>query len=249
MTDFYYDLHLHSCLSPCADNDMTPKNIAGMAYLKGLQIVALTDHNTCSNCPAFFKACKKYGIVPVAGMELTTAEEIHLICLFPTLKAAMKFDSVVRNHRTPIKNRPDIFGEQIIMDENDEITGYDVNLLSFATDLTLEDAYKAVDSFGGASYPAHIDREANGIIAILGSFPEEPAFSCVEIHDMTLVDALKKTNPIIKNKLVINSSDAHYLTDINEAVNSVALNCDISKANHIREKLVKNLIIKNNKVH
>ena len=81
MSRYYYDLHLHSCLSPCADNDMTPNNIAGMAALAGLQIAALTDHNSCKNCPAFFAACKRYGVVPVAGMELTTAEGIYLICL------------------------------------------------------------------------------------------------------------------------------------------------------------------------
>jgi len=70
MTRYYYDLHIHSCLSPCGDDDMTPNNIAGMAALKGLNIVALTDHNSTKNCPAFFEACKKQGIIPIAGMEL-----------------------------------------------------------------------------------------------------------------------------------------------------------------------------------
>lgn len=79
----FYDLHLHSCLSPCADNDMTPVNIAGMGMLNGLSVMALTDHNSCGNCPAFFEACRSYGITPVAGMELTTAEDIHVVCLFP----------------------------------------------------------------------------------------------------------------------------------------------------------------------
>ena len=82
MKDYYYDLHIHSCLSPCGDNDMTPNNIAGMGVVAKLDIMALTDHNTCLNCPAFFKAAENNGIVPVAGMELTTAEDIHLVCLF-----------------------------------------------------------------------------------------------------------------------------------------------------------------------
>ena len=86
MSRYYYDLHIHSCLSPCGDDDMTPANIAGMASLKGLTLLALTDHNSCRNCPAFFEACNAFGIVPVAGMELTTAEDIHLIVLFPTLE-------------------------------------------------------------------------------------------------------------------------------------------------------------------
>ena len=82
MNRYYYDLHIHSCLSPCGDNDNTPNNIAGMATLCGLNIVALTDHNSCKNCPAFFAAAKKYGIIPIAGMELTTSEDIHIVCLF-----------------------------------------------------------------------------------------------------------------------------------------------------------------------
>ena len=89
MKKYYYDLHIHSCLSPCGDNDMTPNNIAGMGVVAKLDIMALTDHNTCRNCPAFFAAAEKNGIVPVAGMELTTAEDIHLLCLFEELEAAL----------------------------------------------------------------------------------------------------------------------------------------------------------------
>lgn len=93
MNKYYYDLHIHSCLSPCADNDMTPCNIAGMAAIKGLNIVALTDHNSTKNCRAFFTAAKRHGIIAVAGMELTTAEDVHIVCLFPTLEAAENFDA------------------------------------------------------------------------------------------------------------------------------------------------------------
>ena len=111
MRDFKYDLHIHSCLSPCAENDMTPANIAGLASLLGLEIVALTDHNTCRNCPAFFRAAKRCGIVPVAGMELTTAEDIHVICLFETLEDALACDADVSARRIRIANRPELFGE------------------------------------------------------------------------------------------------------------------------------------------
>ena len=103
MNRYFYDLHIHSCLSPCADDDMTPNNIAGMAALKGLNIIALTDHNSCKNCPAFFEACKRYGIIPVAGMELSTAEDIHLVCLFPELESAMTFDREIEGHLVKIK--------------------------------------------------------------------------------------------------------------------------------------------------
>lgn len=133
MNKYYYDLHIHSCLSPCGDNDMTPNNIAGMAALKGLNLLALTDHNTAKNCPAFFEACRRQGIVPIAGMELTTAEDIHIVCLFETLEAALAFDAFVDGKRVKIKNRTDIFGEQIICNGNDEPLGQEAYLLSNAT--------------------------------------------------------------------------------------------------------------------
>ena len=83
MNRYYYDLHIHSCLSPCADDDNTPNNLAGMGMLAGLGLMALTDHNSAKNCPAFFKAAEKVGIIPVAGMELETSEDVHVVCLFP----------------------------------------------------------------------------------------------------------------------------------------------------------------------
>ena len=112
MSRYYYDLHIHSCLSPCADNDNTPNNIAGMAKLAELDIVALTDHNSVKNCPAFFEAAERYGIVPVAGMELTTSEDIHMICLFERLEDALVFGDEIDKRRMPVKNRPEIFGDQ-----------------------------------------------------------------------------------------------------------------------------------------
>ena len=99
MSRYRCDLHIHSCLSPCGDEDMTPGNIVGMSLLNGLQIVALTDHNSTKNCPAFFKIAKKHGIIPIAGMELTTAEDIHVICLFRSLEAAMAFGDFVDEKR------------------------------------------------------------------------------------------------------------------------------------------------------
>ena len=140
MTPYYYDLHIHSALSPCADNDMTPNNIAGMAALKGLQILALTDHNSAKNCPAFFEACKRQGIIPIAGMELSTAEDIHIVCLFRELDDAMRFDAEIEKHLMPIKNRPEIFGDQQILDGEDEQIGEFETLLISATDLPIADA-------------------------------------------------------------------------------------------------------------
>ena len=240
MKKYYYDLHIHSCLSPCGDNDMTPNNIAGMGVVAKLDIMALTDHNTCRNCPALFAAAEKNGIVPVAGMELTTAEDIHLLCLFEELEAAMNFDAAVNSRRIPIKNRTDIFGEQLIMDENDEIIGTDEYLLSNATTVTVDEAPAFAESFGGICFPAHIDREANGIVATLGVFPEQPFFPCAELHDGEKAEEYRKKFPVLEGKPIAVSSDAHYLWDINGRLNCFELDCD-GGAENIRKRLFERL--------
>ena len=216
MRRYYYDLHIHSCLSPCADDDSTPYNIAGMAKISGIDIVALTDHNTTKNCPAFFMACEEYGLIPIAGMELTTSEDIHVVCLFERLEDAIAFDGYVDKHRMKIKNRPDIFGEQLILGENDCLLGKEEYLLSNATDISIEDARKIVASFGGVCYPAHIDRDANGIIAVLGTFPPSADFSLYELRDGKNKEEYEQRY-YLQNKLAIISSDAHYLTGIKDA--------------------------------
>ena len=215
MGNFYYDLHTHSCLSPCGSNDATPASIAGFGVLNGLNILALTDHNSCANCPAFFKAARAYGLVPVAGMELTTAEDIHAVCLFETLEGALAFDREVEKRRMPVKNREEIFGEQLIMDENDEVIGRKENLLITAADISLEEAPSLVKAFGGICYPAHIDREANGVIAVLGDFPPEPVFTCAELRDKANADHYRASYPALQNKTLVFSSDAHELAAIN----------------------------------
>lgn len=235
MRRYFYDLHIHSCLSPCGDDDSTPYNIAGMAKISGLDIVALTDHNTAKNCPAFFKACEGYGIVAVAGMELTTSEDIHAVCLFERLEDAMSFDEYVDKHRMKIKNREDIFGRQLILGEDDRLIGTEEYLLSNATDISIEDAKQIVASFGGICYPAHIDRDANGIIAVLGTFPSPSEFSIYELRDKENKDKYEELYSLA-DKMAIFSSDAHYLTDISDAENFFLLEeCD--SAELVRSRL------------
>lgn len=206
-----YDLHMHSCLSPCGDADMTPANIAGMASLNGVRVAALTDHNTCLNCPAFFAACRYYGVVPIAGMELTTAEEIHMVCLFDTLEAALEFDGFVAAHRMKVRNRPEIFGEQIIMDEDDRVVGQIEELLIPATSLGLSSAVHEVHRHGGVIFPAHIDKQANSLLGILGDFPEQPRFTAVELHDPAHLEEYRKRYPMLETLPILVDSDAHML--------------------------------------
>ena len=237
MNKYFYDLHIHSCLSPCADNDMTPENIAGMASLNGLNIVALTDHNTTKNCRAFFAAARRYGIVPIAGMEMTTAEDVHVVALFPTLESAENFEEEYRKYRILYKNRKDIFGDQLIYGEDDELIGEEEDLLLNASTLSIEESVKLVRSFGGAAFPAHIDREENGIISALGALPEEPHFDCIEMRDREKIGEYTEKYGL-EGKMILVDSDAHYLWDIHEAENYVMLEDEPYSSALVRERLI-----------
>lgn len=240
MNRYYYDLHIHSCLSPCADNDNTPNNIAGMATLCGLDIVALTDHNSCKNCPAFFDAAKKNGIIPVPGMELTTAEDIHIVCLFPTLEAAMEYDEEIDSRRVKIMNRAEIFGEQFILDGNDEIIGSEENLLINATTVFVDEVPTLVGKYGGVCYPAHIDRQANGIVAVLGTFPPTPYFSAAELHDGANEREYREKYELDQKRIIV-SSDAHYLTDMRDRSSYIELDDEPYSSALVRQSLIDTL--------
>ena len=214
MITLSYDLHLHSCLSPCGDDQMTPATIAGMAVLNGLDLIALTDHNSSKNCPAFLRAAESYGITALPGMELTTSEEVHVVCLFPDLEKAMKWDEYVYEHLIPIPNKPEIFGKQQIMNEDDEVIGTVENLLINATDISFDRVYDLVSFYGGIMIPAHLDKSTTSLLSNLGFIPPESKFTCAEIKDMTKFHEIKRQNPYLENCRIISDSDAHYLEHI-----------------------------------
>ena len=238
MKEYTYELHLHSCLSPCGDENMTPNNIAAMSMLNGVRIAALTDHNSCANCPAFFEACAKVGVIPVAGMELTTAEEIHMVCLFPTLKEAMAFDRVVAQHRMKIKNRPVIFGQQQILNGDDELIGLEEDLLIAATDLDLDRAAALVAEMGGVCFPAHIDKQANGLIGILGFMPPTPCFATAELHDISHAEEYCRKYPQLREMNLLQNSDAHALEQMNLEPPAVMLGAKDDTPEAVRRALI-----------
>ena len=240
MSRYTYDLHVHSCLSPCADNDNTPNNLAGMAVLNNIQIMALTDHNSSRNCPAFFTACKRYGIIPIPGMELTTAEDIHVVCLFPELADALLFNDEVDSRRIRFPNNKEIFGDQLILDGMDEVIGEEADFLTNATTISYDEVPALVEKYGGACYPAHIDRDANGVVAILGTLPEEPDFPAVEVHFGKNIETYTKDFHL-EDKLVLVGSDAHYLTDLREDNASMEIPDEPYSSALVRHNLIRML--------
>jgi PHP family Zn ribbon phosphoesterase len=218
-----YDFHLHSCLSPCGDKDMTPRNITNLAKLMGLDIIALTDHNSCKNCAAAVKAGAEIGLAVVPGMELCTAEEIHVICLFPDAEAAEAFSEAVRRRMPPVKNRPDIFGEQTVLDADDAPVETEGLLLLSASDIPLNEAPALVRAYGGFCYPSHIDRESFSLLSTLGGFPPEPGFACAELSPRADTKTLVARYPELGALRFMRSSDAHYLEDMAPARDTLEL--------------------------
>lgn len=216
MVNLTYDLHIHSCLSPCGDDDMTPANIAGMAAVKGLDVIALTDHNSCRNCPALLKMAEEYGVLAIPGIEVTTMEEIHAVCLFAELKAALEFDAYVYSRLMPFPNNEKIFGKQQIYNEFDEVTGTIPNLLINSTEISIDELWDLAAGYGGVMFPAHVDKSANSLIANLGMIPPDSKFKTAEVKDLKKLHGLKKDHPYLESCRIISNSDAHYLEQIHE---------------------------------
>ncbi len=240
-----YDLHIHTALSPCADNDMTPNNIVNMSILKGLDVIAITDHNSCSNVEACISSAVDKQLLVIPGIEVETAEEIHLICLFPDLKRAMEMQAWIYSRLPAYKNNEAVFGPQLIMDRDDNIIKKEDRLLLVATTITINEVFRVVNrELKGLAVPAHIDRPAASLLASFGTIPEDIDISCVEIKDKTKEVWLEERHLKLKNINKIYSSDAHYLGDISERQNFIEVDeksteavikmlCGIGKCNTI----------------
>lgn len=226
----YYDFHIHSCLSPCGDNDMTPNNIVNMAALKGLDAIAITDHNCGHNARAAMDAASELDITVIPGMEIETSEEIHMVALFDNVRALEKMQEIVLSHLPPIKNKPALFGEQIIMDMHDNVVDFKEQFLITACSLSVFEVTSMVRELGGVIFPAHIDKSSYSILSNLGSIPDELAFRTVEIKKKPIPRNLVDSG-YSERYMVLHNSDAHYLWDISEKENYIE--CESAKIQDI----------------
>lgn len=207
----YYDLHIHSCLSPCADDDMTPNNIVNMAFIKGLDVIAVTDHNSSLNVETIASLGAAIGLLVIPGMEVQTREEIHALCYFPDVVSITGFDEALEAYRTHIPNRVDKFGHQWIMDEADECVGEYPYALILSLSLGLDDLDELVSAFGGIMVPAHINKGANSLLKYLGFIPEVLKGRTMELFQQGTVDPMT-----IEGSRIVYNSDAHFITAIQE---------------------------------
>jgi len=179
--EYTFDLHLHSCLTPYADETMTPQLIATECALEGYDIVALTDYNSCGNSAAFQAAAETQGILAIPGMELCLREDAHVICLFPTLEQAQAFSALVRTKLPNVENNPEVFGHQTLVDENDQILGEETAFLVGACDIGVYEIVDLVELFGGVVYPAHLELHAFSLLSNLGLWDPAMKFHLAEV--------------------------------------------------------------------
>ncbi len=213
----YYDFHIHTCLSPCGGEDNTPNNVVNFAKMLGYDAIAICDHNTAGNVSACQKVGESVGLIVLCGMEVTTCEDVHVVCLFEGLESVLKLEEIVSSRMMKMPNDEKIFGKQIYMNEFDEITGENPNFTLYGLDIGIYELPQIVKELGGICFPAHIFKEGSGILPILGSIDSDMGFSIIEKGKNNSFDDVK--NAGLERYLVLDNSDAHYLESMREAEN------------------------------
>ncbi len=211
MRFFLADLHIHTVLSACAEAEMLSELIVERALELGLDLIAITDHNSAENAAAVIHAAQGTGLAVWPGMELQTREEVHLLCLFDTLEQVARWQDEVYAHLPDLKNKEDVFGAQVVLDAAGEPVGYNDRLLLTATSFSLEEAVRRVRALGGVSVPAHVDRPAYSLIANLGFVPPGLEVAGVEISLLVGPEEARKRFPQLAHYGLIASGDAHRL--------------------------------------
>jgi hypothetical protein len=216
LKDFKADLHVHTCLSPCADWEMSPRKIIRRSQEVRLDLIAVCDHNSAENASAVMCAGLRRGICVLPGLEICSREEVHVLALFGELGQALAMQNLVYQHLSG-ENRPEFFGHQIVATEADEVLTESPRLLIGATGLGLDRIVRATHDLKGLSLAAHVDRPANGIIQQLGFIPADLDLDGVEVSYRLSPAAAKTSLPAIGPLPCVTSSDAHDLKDIGRA--------------------------------
>lgn len=214
MRFFTADLHIHTVLSACAEVEMLPDLILERAQALGLNLIAVTDHNSAENAAAMLGVARGTGITVLPGMEVQTREEVHLLCLFDTLEQVLTWQGIVYGHLPRLKNREDVFGMQVVLDADGCPIGKNERLLLTSTDLTVEEVVRRVGQLEGLCIPAHVDRPAYSIIANLGFIPPGLDFPGVEISRLVKPQEARERFPELARYALVANGDAHRLSEI-----------------------------------
>lgn len=211
------DLHIHTCLSPCGDLNMTPQKIINQALYNNVDIVAICDHNSAENVQAIIKAAERKPVTVIAGLEICTKEEIHVLALFENIEAALEMQTKVYD-KLHGQNDPEVFGMQVIGNEMDEVLGFNDRLLIGAVDLSVEEIVNKIHQLSGFAIASHIDRENFSVISQLGFIPETLKFDALEISPNMSIKVARNKFPEYIDVAFVQNSDAHFIEDIGKCL-------------------------------
>ncbi len=234
MKEFKADMHIHTCLSPCADLEMSPRNIVKEAKKKGLDLIGICDHNSAENFPAMAKSADTAGIKAIAGIEITSREEVHILGLFGNEGDLFSVQNAVYSNLHGV-NDEERYGLQVILNENDEVLGFNNKLLIGATEMSVEEVVDLIHKYNGIAIAAHIDREGFSLIANLGFIPEGLKLDALEIIEPSKRNLYNSG----RNLAFISSSDAHMIKDIGKR-----FSCFLMKESSFEE--IRKCVIKEN---
>ena len=218
----FYDFHIHSCLSPCSNDDMAPNNIVNMALIKGLDMIAVCHHNSTKQQKAIHDVARKNGLKLMYGVEIQTIEEVHVCCYFKNLMDIEEFQKWIDMKLPDIKNDSNYFGNELIMNEMDEVIDTEVKLLLSSLQASLDECIEKVHRCNGKAVLAHVIDRVNSVTHQLGFIPKNCKFDGLEVKNLEQMFEVVKRNPWINETIWFINSDAHQLNDIHEAEYSLS---------------------------
>ncbi|MCX7838868.1 MAG: PHP domain-containing protein [Anaerolineae bacterium] len=228
------DLHIHTVLSPCAEVEMIPPLIIERALEQHLDLIAITDHNASANVPAVIEAARDTGLKVWAGIEVQTREEVHVLCLFDTVRQVRALQADLELALPHLTNQPEKLGEQFIVDAHGDFVSREERLLLQSANITLEDLVRKVNDLHGTAIPAHIDRAENGLIPLLGFVPVGLDVPALEISPHISAREARTKFRVAERYAIIRGSDAHWLDAIGSAITEFDLEGTRSVANVVR---------------
>ncbi len=214
MKTYRADLHIHTVLSPCAEIEMLPPLIVEEAVSRGIQVIAITDHNASANVEAVQQAALGQDLVILPGMEFQTQEDVHVLCLFDTLEQIRAFQSWVDSLLPDQENNADFFGVQLVVDAAGELIREEKQLLLTAANASIEQAAQKTAELGGLLIPAHVDRKGYGLLNNLGLVPQDIKIEALEISRHVTPEIACQLFPQIKGYPLVQDGDAHRLDEM-----------------------------------
>lgn len=214
MQTFRTDLHIHTLLSPCGDLEMSPANIVSLACQRGLEIIGITDHNTTRQCELVWKLAQKTNLTVFPGCEMTSREEVHCLGLFEDFDSLHIFQNFLDQHLTIIPHNAELFGYQVLVDENEDILEKLDYYLGASLDVSIEDVERKVHELSGIFIPAHVDRPRNSLFSQLGFFPPELKVDALQISKLAEEETIREKYKITQDTTIVKFSDTHFPEDL-----------------------------------